>query len=234
MRQRYKRFWITWVALALLLTVVMVRHSWNEDTMILGIAYALSLLSTWLCHRIRPKAAFGNLLVMLLYNAILGYNLIFNNHGGAGFTWWFYLLLLNGVHSIGLLIYYVTNVRFTVLDYIWYVSEAIREKECNYNMSGLTILSFIWLFCILVPLIAPLMYSFLGNPTTIIVSLILMFLPELFCWLRYTSARKQSILQHYSGMRHLWRRMFIIATTALILSAFNFGLMYHLGFIKKA
>lgn len=101
-----KQFWITWVALALLMVVGMVvRHSWNEDTMILGIAYVMSLLSTWFCHRIRPKAAFGNLLVMLLYNTILGYNLIFNNHGGAGFTWWFYLLDLNVIHSIGLLIY---------------------------------------------------------------------------------------------------------------------------------
>lgn len=229
-----KRFWISWMAMAMLMVVVLVHCCWNEDSVILGRAYALSLISTWLCHRIRPKAAFGNLLVMFLYNVILGYNLIFNNHGGEGFTWWFFLLLLNGIHSIGLLIYYVTNVRFTVLDYIWYVSEAIREKECNYNMSGLTILSFIWLFCILVPLIAPLMYSFFGNPTTIIVSLILLFLPELFCWLRYTSARKQSILQHYSGMRHLWRRMFIIATTALILAAFNFGLMYQIGLINKA
>ena len=105
MKPTDKRFGITWVALALLLTVVMVRHSWNEDTMILDIAYALSLFSTWLCHRIRPKAAFGNLLVMFLYNVILGYNLIFNSHGGEGFTWWFFLLLLNGIHSIGLLIY---------------------------------------------------------------------------------------------------------------------------------
>lgn len=100
-----RRFWIVWVALALLMAVVMARCSWNEDTMILGIAYVMSLLSTWLCHRIRPKAAFGNLLVMFLYNVILGYNLIFNSHGGVGFTWWFFLLLLNVIHSIGLLIY---------------------------------------------------------------------------------------------------------------------------------
>ena len=75
-----KRFWIVWVVLSMLMVVVvMVRCSWNEDTAILGIAYTLSLLSTWLCHRIRPKAACGNLLVMLLYNAMLGYNLIFNS-----------------------------------------------------------------------------------------------------------------------------------------------------------
>lgn len=105
MKLTNKRFWIVWAALAVLMVVVIAFCSWNEDTEILGIAYALSLLSIWLCHRIRPKAAFGNLLVMFLYNAILACNLIFNSYGGPGFTWWFYLLLLNGVHSIGLLIY---------------------------------------------------------------------------------------------------------------------------------
>lgn len=107
-----KRFWLALAALGMLMVVVMAQCSWNEDTIILGIAYALSLLSTYLCHRIRPKAAFGNLLVMLLYNAILGYNLISNSQGAAGFTWWFYLLLLDGIHSIGLLIYFfVTFIR---------------------------------------------------------------------------------------------------------------------------
>jgi len=100
-----KRFWIAWTALAVLMVFVMAQCNWNEDTMILGIAYALSLFSTWLCHRIRPKAAFCNLLIMFLYNAILGYNLIFNSHGGAGITWWFFLLLHNAIYSIGLLIY---------------------------------------------------------------------------------------------------------------------------------
>jgi len=111
MKQTDKRFWITWGGLALLMAVVMAQCSWNEDTVILSISYALSLLSTWLCHRIRPKTTFGNLLVMFLYNAILGYNLIFNSHGGAGFTWWFYLLLINSVQSIGLFIYLLKTRR---------------------------------------------------------------------------------------------------------------------------
>ncbi|WP_289873452.1 hypothetical protein [uncultured Duncaniella sp.] len=102
-----RRFWIAWIALLLLAIVSCMAGGWSEDCAVLVVAYALSLLSTWLCHRLRPKAAFGNLLVMFLYNAILGCNLIFNSHGGSGFTWWFYLLLLNGIHSIVLLIYLI-------------------------------------------------------------------------------------------------------------------------------
>lgn len=95
----------------MLMVVFLVLCSWNEDMAILGIAYALSLLSTWLYYRIRPKEAFGNLLVMFLYNAILGHNLIFNSYGGSGFTWWFYLLILNGIHSIGLIIFTIISAQ---------------------------------------------------------------------------------------------------------------------------
>lgn len=100
-----KRFWIAWMVMAMLMVVILARRSWNEDMIILSIFYALSLLSTWLCHRIRPKAALGNLLVMFLYNLILWHNFSFNIDCGSGFIWWSCLLDLNAIHSIGLLIY---------------------------------------------------------------------------------------------------------------------------------
>lgn len=100
-----KRFWIVWLVLLILAIVSCLAEGWNEDTALLGAAYALSLLSAWLCHRIRPRTALGNLIVMLAYNAILSYNLVFNSRYGAGLTWWFFALLLNAIHSIGLLIF---------------------------------------------------------------------------------------------------------------------------------
>ena len=100
-----KRFWIAWLVLLLMSIVSCMAEGWSEDTALLGAAYALSLLSAWLCHRVRPRVSFGNLIVMLAYNAILSYNLVFNSRYGAGFTWWFFALLLNAIHSIGLLIF---------------------------------------------------------------------------------------------------------------------------------
>lgn len=79
--------------LFLLAIVSCTAEGWNEDMALLGAAYALSLLSTWLCHRVRPRAALGNMIVMIAYNAILSYNLVFNSRYGAGLTWWFYALL---------------------------------------------------------------------------------------------------------------------------------------------
>lgn len=69
-----KRFGIAWLVLLLLVIVSCIAEGWSEDTALLGGAYALSLLSTWLCHRVRPRVAYGNLIVMIAYNAILSYN----------------------------------------------------------------------------------------------------------------------------------------------------------------
>lgn len=71
-------FWITWLVFLLLAIVSCMSEGWSEDTALLGGAYALSLLSTCLCHKVRPRIAFGNLIVMIAYNAILSYNLVFN------------------------------------------------------------------------------------------------------------------------------------------------------------
>ena len=111
MRLNDKRFGIAWLLLFILAIVSCMAEGWNEDTVLLSAAYMLSLLSTWLCHRVRPRAALGNLIVMIAYNAILSYNLVFNSRYGAGLTWWLFALLLNAIHSIGLLIY-TSTIRF--------------------------------------------------------------------------------------------------------------------------
>ena len=105
-----KRFWIAWVLLLVVMVGCCVFEGWSEDTTLLGGAYAMSLLSTWLCHRIRQIVAYGNLIVMVVYNAILAYNLVFSSRYGSGMTWWFYAVLLNTVHSIALLLFLIINV----------------------------------------------------------------------------------------------------------------------------
>lgn len=109
-RRPDKRFWIAWWAMLLIMAVCCLSEGWREDTAVLGDAYVLSLLSTWLCHRVRPRVAYGNLIVMVVYNAILAYNLGFNSRYGSGMTWWFCALLLNTAHSIALLVFVIMNV----------------------------------------------------------------------------------------------------------------------------
>lgn len=107
-----------WGVMLIVMVGCCLSEGWSEDTTLLGGAYALSLLSTWLCHRVRPRVAYGNLIVIIVYNAILAYNLAFNSRYGSGMTWWFSALLLNSIHSIALLIYFISiiiNNRKTII-----------------------------------------------------------------------------------------------------------------------
>lgn len=79
-----KRFGIVYGALLLLMVGVCVSEGWREDTALLGGGYALSLFAIWLCYRVRQGVAYGNLIVMIVYNAILACNLRFNGQYGAG------------------------------------------------------------------------------------------------------------------------------------------------------
>ncbi len=122
--------------------------------------------------------------------------------------------------------------RYYLLDYIWYIGEALREKDGN-SSSGSLILSFVWLFGILVPLLLPVMYLLFGNPAAIICGLILLFLPEIYCRLRYTGQRRIEIMEHYSRMKSLYKRLFVIYGLTFIFAALVLIIMYNCGIITK-
>lgn len=65
-----KTFLKVWRLMLLLMVGSCLSEGWREDTALLGGSYALSLLSAWLCHRVRPRVAYGNLIVMVVYNAM--------------------------------------------------------------------------------------------------------------------------------------------------------------------
>ena len=110
MTHKLALFWIAWVVLLVLMVGCCLSEGWSEDTALLGAAYVLSLLSAWLCHRVRPRVAYSNLIAMIVYNAILSFNLVFNSRYGAGMTWWFYAILLNTVHSIALILFVIIKI----------------------------------------------------------------------------------------------------------------------------
>lgn len=102
-----RRFWIAWAIMLILMAVGCMSQNWCEDTALLGAAYALSLLATWLCHKKSTHVAFVCLIIMIFYNVILGYNLIFNSRYGVGLLWWILSVILNTTFSIALIAYYI-------------------------------------------------------------------------------------------------------------------------------
>lgn len=100
-----KRFWILWIIGAIMAVTVCLCSSWSEDTLLLAVAFALSLIVVAFCHKSCKRAAGYNILFWLGYNALLSYELLFNNKYGSGFTWWFFLLILNLVQFLVLAVY---------------------------------------------------------------------------------------------------------------------------------
>ncbi len=119
-----------------------------------------------------------------------------------------------------------------IIDYIWYIGEALNRKYGNPS-SGDTLLLLLWIVAFLIPLIIPLIYLLIGNPATIIFGLGLIFLPFVFCKLRYTNQRRKAIFKHYSNIKNVYMRWGVIIAVIIGLSAMNFWLMYHFGFITK-
>lgn len=79
--------------------------SWSDDTLLLAVAFALSLIAIAIIHKFRNRTALRNILFWLGYNALLSFGLLFKSEGGAGLTWWFYLLCLNALQFISLVVY---------------------------------------------------------------------------------------------------------------------------------
>lgn len=100
-----KCFWVFWLLGVILALSVCLCTPWSEDTLLLAVAFALSLIAIAIIHKFRNRTALCNILFCLGYNAVLSYGLLFKSEGGAGLTWWFYLLCINTLQFIVLAIY---------------------------------------------------------------------------------------------------------------------------------
>ena len=118
--------------------------------------------------------------------------------------------------------------RICFIDYMWYVAEKWSEREHN-NLNGGMLLFLCWLFVIVMPL--GLTLGCLWDPAIALSSLVLVFLPSVFCRLRYTPARREALREHHRGIKHPGMRLFSIILIAIALMIAVFVLMFHLGFI---
>lgn len=88
------------------------------------------------------------------------------------------------------------------------------------------LLFFYWLFVIVMPL--GLTRGCLWGPAIAVSSLILVFLPSVFCRLRYTPARRKALREHYRDMKRPSRRLAVIILVAFALTIAIFTLILQL------
>ena len=107
--------------------------------------------------------------------------------------------------------------RICFIDYIWYVAERFSEREHN-NLNGGMLLFMCWLFAILIPVVIPMAFRYLGCIIALAAVIPLCFLPSLFCKLRYTTGRRTALREHYHDMKHPVRRLITIILVAFALT----------------
>jgi len=107
---RNKRFWLLWIIGAIAAVTACLCSSWSEDTLLLAVAFALSLIAVAFCHKASKRVACYNILFWLGYNALFSYGLLFKSKYGSGLTWWFFLLCLNTLQSIVLTAYSIISI----------------------------------------------------------------------------------------------------------------------------
>ena len=120
--------------------------------------------------------------------------------------------------------------RIGPIDHIWYVAERFSEREHN-NLNGGMLLFQCWLFAILIPVVTPLAFRYLGWAIALAVVIPLCFLPSLFCKLRYTPERREALREHYRGMTRHGKRLIHIILIAATLTLADLALMFNFGFI---
>lgn len=120
--------------------------------------------------------------------------------------------------------------RVCFIDYLWYVAEKWSEKEHN-NLNGGMLLFQCWLFAILIPVVIPMAFRYLGWAIALAVVIPICFLPSLFCKLRYTAGRRTALREHYRDMKRPGRKLITIIFVAFALTIADFILMFHFGFI---
>lgn len=123
--------------------------------------------------------------------------------------------------------------RFCFIDYMWYVAEICSERLHN-RLNGSGLLFLCWLYVVLIPFGTPLALHFFSRVVAFPILMFLCFLPDLFCKLRYTTGRWEALHEHYRGLKHPGRRLAKIVLASITLTAANFALMFHFGFMYWA
>ena len=115
--------------------------------------------------------------------------------------------------------------RFCFIDYMWYVAEKWSEREHN-NLNGRMLLFLCWLFAITIPLGIPLLFRLFSWIIAFAIVMILCFLPDLFCQLRYTAGRREALRKYYGKMKHSGRKLAKIVLIVIALTVANFALSF--------
>ena len=150
MRMTDRRFLTAWWTLLFLIGMgCMIEGRNGEQETHDMIILALPLLSTQLCHRVKPRVAFYNLIVMIACYATVYLLVILNCSYRTGPKWWFVsatLMILTIIHSIALLIFSIISTGFFLISSSNFLQNSSIVQKISVILSVVIIVG---LFCVI-------------------------------------------------------------------------------------
>ena len=116
-----------------------------------------------------------------------------------------------------------------MIDRIWYAAEKCRQNTGN-HLTGDLLLQTISLWT-LVPIVGPLTYR-LHWLLALLLLVVIGVSPLIFCHARYTSERRDQLDQKYGRMKAPGIMVLKVFLAALVVSLFEWWLMYLGGFVS--
>lgn len=116
----------------------------------------------------------------------------------------------------------------SLIDYIWYTGERFHQREQNPG-DGNMLIMISWYCTLFLPLLSIINKLEISLIIQIAVSILLIFVPSLFCRFRYTSRRKEAIKLRYKNKKNWGRRLLIIWGGLIVIVAIEVFLLAKSG-----
>ena len=126
----------------------------------------------------------------------------------------------------------VENILNCTVDYVWYVAERFGKTTQNPKMTGSNLFFILWIWIVMLPFIGPLLYHNLGCEVAVVAGICFLFLPSLFCRIRYKYQRREMLNLKFGHINNLGIRLIGLYLLGILLMIASFALSLYIGLLR--
>lgn len=117
----------------------------------------------------------------------------------------------------------------SLIDYVWYLGERFHRQNQSPG-DGNMLIAMCWYCTFFLPLLSVINKLRIPSVIQILITVILIVIPFVFCRIRYNSGRRESIKLRYENKRNLGRRLLVIWSILIIITVIEFIVLIEIGF----
>ena len=115
------------------------------------------------------------------------------------------------------------------IDYVWYIGERFHQQYRRPG-DGRILIAMCWYCTFFLPLLSIINELKAQLTIKILLNIILIFIPFIFCRIRYSPKHKEIIRLRYKNKKNWGRRLLIVWSILIIIVAIEFIVLIKIGF----